>query len=201
MSQQLPEEWFVRDASVNAAISWSLTVVLVVTAFVSLLEVRLVATAFAAVAAFVALVPALVHRSWRRTVPWPLLVVGGLPVVLRAVLPTFFAGLLVSVAVAGLAMLVVVCLQLVTSVRMTPGFAVFFVVLATLGVAGFWAVGSAVSARYLGTPFAATNRELMEVFTATTVAGLVAGTVYRWYFRRLLRRNRDSLAGGEAEGV
>ncbi|MFB6131498.1 MAG: hypothetical protein ABEJ28_11845 [Salinigranum sp.] len=44
----------------------------------------------------------------------------------------------------------------------------------------------------------ATNEELMIVFTAAAVAGVVAGLLFRWYFRRQLAANVER---GTDEGV
>lgn len=197
MSQQLPEEWFVQDERINAAVSWVVTAFLAGVALLSFLNGLLVHTAVATVAVLVAVVPAVVSGTWTRTVSWPLLLLASLPLVVGAVRPTFFRDLVVGLSVATLSMLVVVSLQLVTAVRMTPDFAVFFVVLTTLATAGFWAVGSAYSAANFGTRFVETNDELMVVFTAAAVAGVAAGLSFRWYFRRQLARN----VGERAEEV
>ncbi|WP_158055375.1 hypothetical protein [Halorussus halophilus] len=189
MSQQLPEEWFVKDTRVNAAVAWLLVGVLALVAISALFEFLLVRMALAAVAAFVAVVPALASGSWTRTVPWPLLLLCSIPLATGTLGPNFFADFVTGLSIAALGMLVVVALELTDSVRMTPSFAVFFVVLVTMATAGFWAVGSAASARYLGTSFVETNEQLMIIFTAATLAGLVAGGVFRWYFRRRLRAN------------
>ena len=194
MSRQLPEEWFVRDERLNAGIAWAITAVLAATAVVAFLAGLLAMTAVAAVATVVAVVPPLVARTWTRTVSWPLLLVSAVPLAVGTGQPGFFGDVVVGVSVATLALLVVVALQLVTAVRMTPGFAVVFVVVATLATAGFWAVGSAASAVLFGTAFLQTNEQLMTLFTAAAVAGVGAGLLFRWYFRRLLAREDDRVA-------
>ncbi|MFC7068586.1 hypothetical protein [Halobaculum lipolyticum] len=194
MSHQLPEEWVVRDARVNAGIAWTVTAVLALVAVVAVLDGLLAMAAVAAVATFVAVVPPLVARAWTHTVSWPLLLVASVPLAVGTGRPGFLGDVVVGVSVATLALLVVVALQLVTSVRMTPGFAVVFVVIATLATAGFWAVGSAASAVLFGTRFLETNDELMAVFTAAAVAGVGAGLLFRWYFRRLLVRDGEATA-------
>ena len=196
MSQQLSDEWFVRDTRVNAAIAWLLVGALVVVAITALLEFLLVRMALAAVAAFVAVAPALAERTWTRTVPWPLLLVCAIPLSVGAVEASLFANFVTGLSIAALGMLVVVALQSAGLVRMTPNFAVVFVVLTTMATAGFWAVGSAASTQYLGTTFVETNDELMLIFTAATLAGVVAGGLFRVYFQRRLRTNLDR-AGGE----
>ncbi|WP_410767363.1 hypothetical protein [Haloferax sp. DFSO60] len=192
MSQQLPEEWFVRDARVNALISWALTLVFAGVAVLSFLGGLLVHMSIAVVVVFVTVVPPLVSKKWTRTISWPLLLLGSLPLILGASQPSFFDDIIISLSVAMLAMLVVVTLQMTTTVRMTPRFAVFFVILATLATAGVWAVGSALSATYLGTAFLETNEQLMYVFTAALLAGGVAGLLFRWYFRRQLAAGREA---------
>ncbi|MGM0717752.1 MAG: hypothetical protein ACQET5_11390, partial [Halobacteriota archaeon] len=172
-NQQLPEEWFVKDSRINAAISWLLVIALVVVAITALFELLLIRMALAALAAFVAIAPALVSRAWTRTVPWPLLLICTIPLSLGSIGLSFLADFVTGLSIAALGMLVVVSLQLTGRVRMTPNFAVFFVVLATLATAGFWAVSSAVSAQYLGTVFVETNDDLMMIFTAATLAGFV----------------------------
>lgn len=192
MSQQLPEEWFFRDGRANAAVAWTITAVLVVVAVDSLLSFLLVDVLLAVTAAAITIVPAFVSRSWTRTVPWPLLLLASLPLVLGAFYPTAFGLVVTGVGVAALGMLLVAVLQMTTNVRMTPRFAIAFVILATLSFAGFWALGSTASARHLGTAFVATNTELMSVFTAALVGGLAGGVVFRWFFRRNLRRAATS---------
>jgi hypothetical protein len=194
MSQRLPEEWFIEDERTNAAIAWLFAVVLALSAVGNVLAGELVTATTAVVAVVVTVVPAWVGRSWRRTIPWPLLALTVLPFGLSAAELPFVAGFVRSIAVATLALLVVVALQLTTSIRMTPGFAVWFATIATLGVAGIWAFGSWLSAEYLGTVFFETNTELMVFFLTTLVAGLIAAGVFVWYFRRRLRANaaRDS---------
>jgi len=198
MSQQLPQEWLVRNSWTNALISWLLVGVLIGVAVNAFLEFLLVRMALAIVAGLVAIAPALVSGVWTRTVPWPLLLVCTLPLSAGAIGLSFFADFVTGLSIAALGMLVVVALQSTGSVRMTPNFAVLFVVLATMATAGFWAVGSAGSARYLGTAFIETNDDLMVIFTAATLAGVLAGGLFRVYFRRRLRANLDRVGG---EGV
>ena len=189
MSQSLPEEWFIKDTKVNATIAWALAVIFVAIAVVSFLNILFVKTAMAGIAAFVAISPAIVYRSLTRTVPWPLLLIASLPLFVATIRPVFFNNIVTGVSVATLAMLVVVALELTTAIRMTPQFAIFFTVIATLATAGFWAVGSAASAAYLGTTFVGTNTELMTTFTASLIAGVIAGGLFWLYFRRRLAAN------------
>ncbi|WP_267639998.1 hypothetical protein [Haloarchaeobius amylolyticus] len=187
MSQELRREWFESHSRVNAGVAWVLTALLVLATLSSLLRFRVVDVVLGLSAVLIAVAPALVSRSWTTTVPWPLLLLAVVPLLGGAFETTAFVGMVVTgVGIAGLGMLLVATLQLVTTVRMTAAVAVAFTVLTTLAFAGYWAVGSALSATYLGTGFVATNTELMQVFTAALLGGVVGGLVFRWYFRRQL---------------
>lgn len=190
-SQSLPEEWFVKDARLNAAIAWVLTAVVGLTAVANFFAGLFVPMAVATVAVAVAVVPAVVKQSWTRTVPWPMLLLASLPLLVSAFSPSFLGDTVFALGIAALAILVVSALQMTTTVRMTPNFAIGFVVLATLATAGFWALGSAASARYLGTNFIETNDELMLIFTSSLVASLFSALLFRWYFGRQLKANLE----------
>ncbi|MFC7229335.1 hypothetical protein N0B31_18190 [Salinirubellus salinus] len=194
MSQSLPSEWFVAESRQNAILAWVVTALLGVTAVLHFLFGSLVVMAVAGVAAAVAIVPAVVLGSWRSTVPWPMLVLAGVAL-LPGLGPSFVGDFVFAAAIAGLSILVVVVLQMTTAVRMTPNFAIGFVVIATMGTASLWALGSAASARWLGTSFVETNDQLMIVFTAALLASLVSALAFRWYFRRQLEANAAERAG------
>jgi hypothetical protein len=198
MSQDLPNEWFVTDTRTNAVITWVLTGILATAVIVHLFVGHFDGAAFATVATVTAVVPPVVARSWSHTLPWPLLAVASLPLVLGPLQPAFLGQFFIGIGVAALGMLVVSTLQVATTLRMTPAFAVFFVCLTTLAVAGFWAVGSAVSAAYLGGTFVETNDELMLLFSVALVAGLVSGLAFWLYFRWRLRREQSPPRGVES---
>jgi hypothetical protein len=168
----------------NAALSWFLMGIVLTFAFTGVLVDRLVVAGFAVAVVAVGLAPVVASGSWRTMLPFPFLFVAALPLAISVFTPDFATDLVTALSIATLALLVVVDLHLLTAVRMTPGFATFFVVLVTMATAGFWAVGAGFAHATWGTPFVRTNRHLMYVFVAATIGGLVAGVVFRWYFRR-----------------
>jgi hypothetical protein len=94
-------------------------------------------------------------------------------------------------AVAAVALIIAVELDVFTPVRMNEAFALLFVVVATVAAAGFWAVGQWVSDLFLGTsllldgrPESVIETELMWDFVAATVAGLLAGILFEYGIRR-----------------
>jgi hypothetical protein len=153
---------------------------------------------FVATLAVLAVVPAVVFRSPWAMLPWEVLALASLPVLGRALVvgETLFGvvltGRLVTyLAVAAVALIVAVELDVFTPVRMNYSFAVLFVVVTTVATAGVWAVVQWLSDVYLGTAFVLTGdpesvveRALMLDFVAATVAGLLAGVVFELYFRR-----------------
>lgn len=191
MTRILPDNWLVKHAKLNAVISWALTGVLAVAVGAGLLNSQFSIVVLAGAAVIVAVIPALVSGSWMQTVPWPLLLAASFPILFGAS-GSFFGFVMVGIGVAALAFLVAVTLQLTTTVRMTPNFAIGFVLICTLGTAGLWAVVSAASAKYLGSGFVETNDQLMHIFSAALVASIVSGLIFRWYFGRQLKRNLGS---------
>ncbi|AQL42288.1 hypothetical protein BV210_05975 [Halorientalis sp. IM1011] len=183
----------VRYERANARRSW------VVVGFLALVTVGAVAAGailFAAPVAVVvalALVPTVAYRDRRATLPWQLLVLPALPVFGGvAAQPWLAATPLIYVAVAAVALTVAVELHLFTAVRMTPTFAVLFVVVATMAAAGLWAVGRWLVDLTLGTHLlldpTLTSDEietrLMWEFVYAAAAGLFAGALFEWRFRR-----------------
>jgi hypothetical protein len=199
MSQQLPSNWFLRDKFLNALVAWFLVGTLVAAFLGSILQGLLAQAAIAGVTALVALIPPVSSRSWVRMMPWPLLLIASLPQAIGLFQLDFVADIVVGVGLATLALLVVVALQMTTTLRMTPSFATVFVVIAALAVVGLWAVGSAFSAAAFGTAFVKSNDQLMVIFTAAAIGGISTGIAFRWIFRRRLREEiaATDTPGGE----
>ncbi|MEF8775035.1 MAG: hypothetical protein V5A43_00845 [Haloarculaceae archaeon] len=182
-----------RDAELNAAIAWALVLVMAATVALSVLTGNLVWSGFAATVVVVALLPPLVRRSPRVMLPWEILLFAGLPILGRSVLPVPQFGLATTyLSVAAFALVVAVELHLFTAVKMSPGFAVLFVAVTTIAVAGVWGVVRWLADLYLGTTLLlvpgrtelAIERALMIEFVVATVIGVLAGIVFEYYFRR-----------------
>lgn len=183
----------VRTGAGNARVAWLLTGLLALVVVGGLVAGAVLAAVLVAAVVALALVPPLATRDPAAMLPWPLLALASLPVLGSvAARPWLTSGLVTYVAVATIALVVAVELHLFTPVRMTSGFAVPFVVVATMGVAGVWAVGRWVADLTLGTTLlldpALTDAEreaaLMWEFVASAAAGFVAGEAFEWGFRR-----------------
>ena len=185
-----------QDARLNAIIAWLVTAVVVLTAVGSFVSGDLLWAVFAATVAGLMLVPPVAFRSSRTMLPWEILTLAALPVLGRS-LATFQTSSQIAtyLSVAALALIVVVELHTFTSVRMSPTFAVIFVAITTMAVAGVWAAGRWSADVLLGTGFLdvlgdtehAIERGIMLAFVASAIAGLVAGIVFELYVRRRAR--------------
>ena len=187
-----------EDERRNAIVAWAVLGFLAVGVVAELLTGELLWAGFIAAVLVLALVPAVTLRDRRAMLPWELLLLAALPVVGR----TFVAGQTVGgmtltgrvtsyLAVAAVALVVAVELDLFTPVRMNDRFAVLFVVVATTAAAGIWAIAQWLSDLYLGTGFLlgrgdlhAVEEALMWDFVAATIAGVLSGALFEFYFRR-----------------
>lgn len=192
----------VENQRLNAVLAWLLVGVLVVGLLVNLRRGSVVWAGFTAAAAVLAVVPAVRFRTAIAMLPWEVLLVTTIPVAGRAFVVgqqvggfTLTGRVTTYLAVAAVALIVAVELDVFTPVRMNRAFALLFVVITTMAAAGGWAVLQWVSDLYLGTallidgrPEAVIERELMWDFVAATVAGGLAGVLFEYYFRGRTRR-------------
>lgn len=202
----------IEDARLNALLSWGLVGIVLLVGAGSGAQGDLLWAGFAATVAVLAALPAVAFRSPRVTIPWEVLALAALPLVWRpsAVATGLGTGQIATyLGVAAVALVVAVELNVFTSVEMTDGFAVFFVVVATVAAAGIWAVvrwipDVLVGTHFLlvpGVPEAEIERRLMLDFVASTAAGVLAGVVFELYFRRRARveTRLDDVEGGLRE--
>lgn len=185
----------------NALLAWLLVVFLAAVAVGELLTGELLWALFVLVVAVLAAVPAIAFRNTHAMLPWEVVAIASLPAIGRALVAgetigqvTLTGRLTTYVAVAAVALIVAVEVDVFTPVKMNHSFAVLFVVITTMAAAGLWAVAQWLSDLYLGTGFLlgrGTEEEveaaLMWDFVAATVAGFAAGVLFEFYFRRRAR--------------
>jgi hypothetical protein len=182
----------------NAVLGWVFVVALCAIAVAALVEGRHLWAGFTFALAGLALVPVVAFRRLDAMLPWEVVALAAVPALGRVIvvgetirgIP--LTGRVTSyVAVAAVALIVAVELDVFTSVRMSHGFAVVFVVVTTVATAGVWAEARWLSDIYLGTellldgsPVHEVETALMWDFVAATLAGVIAGVGFDWYFRR-----------------
>jgi hypothetical protein len=181
----------VRDSRRNAVLTWALIAVACGAAVTSLWRGNLLWTGFAVVVAGLAAAPSVTSHSPQTTFYWPVVAIASLPVLGRALASNPLTGAVgLYLSVAALALLLAAALQTETAVRMTPAFAVGFVVATTLATAGIWAVVRWSAASVGIAPFGLTHDQLMWEFVASAVAGSVAGVLFPVIGRRGPLRRR-----------
>ena len=189
-------EQLLRDARLNATLGWVITGVVALVAVGSFLRGDPLWSVFALAVLALIVIPPLAFLSPQVMLPWEVLLLAALPILGRAV-ATFEVSSQIAtyLSVAALALIVAVELQTFTTVRMTPTFAVAFVVITTLATAGIWSVARWSADIWLGTGFiealgpdeAAQERAVMLEFVASFIAGILAGLIFEFYVRRVAR--------------
>jgi len=188
-----------RDQRVNAVLSWLIVLGILSTVVGGLLTGELLWAVFTGALAALVLMPPLAYRNADAMLPWEVLLVASLPVVGRLFATVPVTGNVATyLSVAAIALIVAVELQLFTSVKMTPRFAVVFVGVSTMATAGLWAVLRWATDLTLGTTFIlvpelsehAIEEALMWEFVASTVAGVGAGLLFAVYVGRQIGTGR-----------
>jgi len=197
----------------NALLAWAVLAFLLLAATVELATGAIVWAGFVFVVVALGVVPAAAARDWRAMLPWELLGLAALPMAGRVFVAgrsigevTLTGRVMTFVAVAAVALIVAVLLDQFTQVRMNDAFAVAFVAVTTTAAAGIWAVAQWLSDIYLGTGFLDrphAEEALMWDFTAATLAGVLSGVLFAYYFRRRANggsgRSNDGASRGEPQ--
>ncbi len=201
-------EQLLRGARLNAALAWAISGVVALVAVEGFLTGDILWGGFALAVLALVLIPPLAFFSVRTMLPWEVLLLACLPVLGRAFATFALSNRIATyLSVAALALVLAVELHIFTNVRMTPSFAVAFVVVTTMAVAGVWAWTRWAADIWLGTTFldglgadeAAIERAVMLEFVASFIAGILAGLIFEFYVRRTARIERRIPEGIDVE--
>ncbi|WP_254280686.1 hypothetical protein [Haloarcula marina] len=190
-SQEPPEdtlEKLFRDGRTNAVLSWLLVGVLAVVFVESGLDLDYQWILFVGFVGIVVLIPPLAFREWQVMLPWELLVLATLPILVRGLLGGTVGTFATYLALAALALLVIVELDMFTTLSVNHWFAVVLVVLTTMAAVAAWTVFRWNADRMLGTAYLVDNEMLMMEWLYVTLAGIAAGLLFDGYFKRRDRR-------------
>jgi hypothetical protein len=173
-----------RDTRVNGTAAWLLTALVALVGVLAVLRGDPLWGGFAVGAALLAIAPALRFRDPDVMPPWEVLLLVALPAFGRALVSGLSGTLFTYLAVAGVALIVAVELHAFSPISMTIGFAILLTVVATMATAGVWGLVRGAGEWYLGMDTLPGNKELNWEFVYSVVAGLAAGLVFEYYFRR-----------------
>lgn len=172
------------DGRRNAVAAW-LLVALAATVWVGELVVAGVLwSTFALVVVVLAVLPPIAYRSRYVMLPWEVLALATLPLIGLALgADRFSSPLFAYLALAAVGLVIAVELDAFTAIRMSTGFAIVLVVAGTMAAAAVWELLQWYAAVLLERRYETTNDELMIEFAYSTLAGVAAGVIFRWYFR------------------
>lgn len=166
----------------NALLGWAATGIVALGAAESLLANDLLWSGFELLMVAVIAFPALATGDWTALVPWPLPACAAFAGVVQAFeLHPEAAG---YVAVVTVALVVVVEMDVFTSVELSRRFAVAVAVMTTMAVQSWWTIAQFYSDAWLGTGFLSSQTELQWDLVVVTVVGFVMGGLFQLYFDR-----------------
>lgn len=177
----------------NAFVAWLLLVIIASVAVESVFSNDPIWSVFVVGVLVLCSIPPIAYRDPTVMLPWEVIGLAALPIIGQAFATVnLTSDLATYLSVAGLALIIAVLLQVFTPIRMSVGFAIVFVVVATMAAAGVWAVLRWSADVWLGTEFllepgvdeAVIERAIMFEFVYSTAAGVLAGVIFEMYFRR-----------------
>jgi len=182
------------DQLLEAQLSWIASLVLFFSTVYAVLKVDILWVVFGIAAICLYVLPIVTMRNPFRALPWEMTMLLSAPLLLhisagaRSMNERFawwddLTSLAFAFSLATIGFLLTVELQMYTDVRMNRPFAIFFVVMFTLGASGFWEVGEYVDDRVFGSNFLNSNNDAMTTLLWTLIGGILMGFVYDLYLR------------------
>ncbi|MBU0623781.1 MAG: hypothetical protein KJ672_02935 [Candidatus Thermoplasmatota archaeon] len=198
LSQRSPEQ------IIEAELSWISSMVLFFSTVYAVLKLDVLWIAFGIAAISLYILPIMSMRDPFRALPWEMTILLSAPMLLhisegsRALMQHVawwndFTSVAFAFSLATIGFLLTVELQMYTSVKMNRPFAVFFVIMFTVAVAGFWQVGEFVGDQISGTNHLGTNADVMKILVWSSVGGMIMGFVYDLYIRAMSESRRKTL--------
>lgn len=189
---------------IEAEVSWVACAVLFFCTVYVVLKVDMLWSAFGVAALSLYLLPIVTTRDPFQALPWEMTLLLSSPIVLhlsegsRALSGNIgwwddLTGLSFAFSFATIGFLLTLELQMYTAVRMNRAFSVFFVVLFTMAVSGFWQVGEYLADVFADTDNLTSNSQVMKEFLWATVGGVVMGIVYGAYIKAMPESRREVL--------
>lgn len=190
---------------VEAELSWISSFVLFLSTVYAVLNIDVLWVAFGVTALSLYILPVIATRDPFKALPWEMTLLLAAPLLLHISSGSErltesvtwwrdLTSLAFAFSLATIGFLLTVELQIFTDIRMNRPFSIFFVVMFTLAVAGFWGVGEFIGDKIWGTDYLGSNYDVMMGFVWTLVGGVLMGIVYYLYLRAMPRKRQERLA-------
>ena len=182
------------DQILEAELSWIASLVLFFSTVYAVLKVDVLWVVFGVTAISLYVLPIVSTRNPFRALPWEMALLLSVPMLLhisagaRSMNERFewwddLTSLAFAFSLATIGFLLTVELEIYTNVKMNRPFAVFFVVMFTLGASGFWTVGEYIDDEVFGSNYVTSNFDVMKTLVWTLIGGILMGFVYSVYLR------------------
>jgi hypothetical protein len=193
-----------REALIEAELSWIASMVLFFATVYAVLKLDVLWIAFGIAAISLYVLPIISMRNPFRALPWEMTLLLAAPMLLhissgsRVMLDHFvwwrhLTDLTFAFSLATIGFLLTVELRMYTDVRMNRPFGMFFVVMFTMGISGFWQVIEYVGDIVNDTHNLVTNKHVMMSFAWVLVGGTLMGFVYDLYLKAMSENRKRTL--------
>lgn len=188
----------------EAEASWVSSLLLFFCTVYVVLDVDILWSAFGIAAISLYVLPIVTMRDPFQALPWEMTLLLSSPIILhisegsRALNESMafwdnLTALAFAFSLATIGFLLTVEIQMYSDVRMNRPFSVFFVIMFTLAVSGFWQLGEYLSDVVADTHNISSNGQVMKEFLWVTFGGLLMGIVYDAYIKVMPKSRRETL--------
>lgn len=192
------------DQIIEAELSWTAGLAIFLATVYALLRFDVLWIIFGLASLILYVMPIVTTRDPFRALPWEMTLLVVAPIVLHfsagsAFLTEHvdwwgsFTSLAFAFGVATIGLLLALELRMYTSVRMNRSFSIFFVVMFTMGVSGFWQVGIFFGDLYYSTNHQGTNADAMTILVWNFIGGLIMGLFLDLYLRAMPGKRLETL--------
>lgn len=158
----------------------------------SLLQARVLWSIFTGALLTTVILPPVANKNLQLMLPWELVLVSAIPVIARFTEYSALSGQVATYfALAAFSLIIVVELDIFTSLKLNSSFAVITVLVGTLALGGLWSLLQFWHGEFTGVQHIADNTALMHDYLNITLTGLMAGIVFNLYFERRDRSYRE----------
>jgi hypothetical protein len=193
-----------RERIIESEASWIAGLVLFFSTVYCLLKFDVLWVFFGITALSLYVLPIVSIRDPFKALPWEMTLLVTAPIIIhisagsQTLNENFawwddFTDLAFAFSISTLGFLLTVEVQMYTTVKMNRAFAVFFVVIFTLAVGGFWQVGEFIGDRVYDTHYQGSNTDVMMMLVWNLIGGIIMGLVYALYMRAMSENRRKTL--------